>query len=92
MPIPMVTAAANMVSVLIIIFISLAYIPYMLSGSQKCLRDIVAICSFLSHPSKNSRIASLPPWSFSTATRSFTHGPTRTTRPHDMIRTSKSLV
>jgi hypothetical protein len=33
-----------------------------------------------------------PPWSFSTATRSFTHGPTSSTRPHDMIRISKSLV
>jgi hypothetical protein len=37
-----------------------------------------------SHPSKNSRIASWPPWIISTAIPSFTPGPTSSTRPHDI--------
>jgi hypothetical protein len=45
-----------------------------------------------SHPNRNSRIASWPPSIISTAIPSFTPGPTSSKRPHDMIRTSKSLV
>lgn len=33
-----------------------------------------------------------PPWTTSTTIRSFTHGPTSSTRPHDMIRTSETLT
>ena len=42
--------------------------------------------------SRSSRIASWPPWIISTTIQSFTPGPTGSTRPHDMIRTSKPLV
>jgi hypothetical protein len=45
-----------------------------------------------SHPRRSSRIASWPRSIISTAIRSFTHGPTSSTRLHDMIRTSKSIV
>src|SRR2546423_1005478 len=33
-----------------------------------------------------------PPWTTSTTIRSFTHGPTSSTTPHDMIRTSETLT
>ena len=45
-----------------------------------------------SPPNRNSRTASWPPWTTSTTIRSFTHGPTSSTRPHDMIRTSETLT
>jgi transposase len=53
---------------------------------------VPSCATFASPPSRSSRIASWPPWTISTAIPSFTPGPTSSTRPHDMIRTSKSLV
>ncbi len=44
-----------------------------------------------SPPSRNSRSASWPPSTTSTMTRSFTPGPTSSTRPPDMIRISETL-
>jgi len=44
-----------------------------------------------SRPNKSSGIASWPPSTSSIAIPSFTPGPTNSTRPLDMIRTSKSL-
>ena len=46
---------------------------------------------FASRPNKSSGIASWPPWTSSIAIPSFTLGPTNSTRPLNMIRTSKSL-
>jgi hypothetical protein len=45
-----------------------------------------------SHPSKNLRTASWPPWISSTGTPWFTPGPINSTRPPGMIRTSKSMI
>ena len=67
--------------------------PGSISSRASSPNSLVPSCAtFASPPSMNSRIASSPPWIFSTAIPSFTPGPTSSTRPHDMIRTSKSLV
>jgi len=44
-----------------------------------------------SHPSRNSRIASWPPWTSSTDILSSTLGPINSTRPPDMIRTLETM-
>src|SRR5437016_4119255 len=46
----------------------------------------------VSPPNRSSRSASWPRSITSTAIQSFTHGPTSSTRPPDMIRISKSLT
>src|SRR5262249_14832292 len=45
----------------------------------------------VSNPNRNSRIASWPPWTKSIGTPSSILGPTSSTKPPDMIRTSKSM-
>jgi hypothetical protein len=45
-----------------------------------------------SHPSRNSKTASWPPWISSTRLPLSTLGPTNSTRPPDMIPTSKSMT
>src|SRR5215212_3265171 len=45
-----------------------------------------------SPPNRSSRTASWPPSTPSTTIRSFTHGPTSSIRPRDMIRTSETLI
>ena len=44
-----------------------------------------------SHPSRNSRTGSWPPWMNSIAIPSFTPGPISSTKPHDLIRIWKSM-
>jgi DDE superfamily endonuclease len=45
-----------------------------------------------SHPSRNSKTATRPPWISSTGLPLSTLGPTNSTRPPDMIPTSKSMT
>jgi transposase len=45
-----------------------------------------------SHPNKNSRIASWPPWITSIGSPSFTPGPSSSIRLLDMIRISETLI